>query len=131
MFKKDKNENRIAKKENAENLQEKTVFTPRFDIFTDESAIYLEGNIPGASDDSIDISVEKGVLSIHAKTTPIDTDNYHEQENEFDWGDYRRSFQISHEVDTDAVDAAYRNGVLNIKLPIRNAVQKKIPVSAG
>lgn len=131
MFKKNRNETQITKKSNTEDLQEKLIFNPRFDIYTDESSIYLEGNIPGASEDTIDISVEKGVLSIYAKTNPISWENYHDHDIEFEWGDYRRSFQIGHEIDTDHVEAAYKNGVINVRLPIQNAIQKKIPVSVS
>ncbi len=58
-------------------------------------------------------------------------EGFHDYENEFDFGDFRRSFQLGQDINTDSVEAAYKNGILHIILPIKNAVQKKIPVSAG
>ncbi len=131
MFLKKNEESKVAKKESTEQLQERVVFTPRFDVYSNPTHIYLEGNLPGTREEDIEISIEKGVLSIYAKGMSMATEGYHDYENEFDFGDFRRSFQLGQDINTDSVEAAYKNGVLYITLPIKNAVQKKIPVSAG
>ncbi len=58
MFLKKNEESKVAKKESTEQLQERVVFTPRFDVYSNPTHIYLEGNLQGTREEDIEISIE-------------------------------------------------------------------------
>lgn len=94
-------------------------FSPLVDIYeAEDGTTVLAVEIPGATADSLDIRVDKGVLSISAdaRCDSCRTD-YTRTYSGFVRGQYFRTFAISDEIDRDKIEASLADGVLALRLP--------------
>lgn len=94
-------------------------FSPLVDIYEAQDATtVLTAEIPGATADSLDIRVDKGVLSISAdaRCEPPGRD-YTRTYSGFARGQYFRAFAVSDEIDRDMIEASLGDGVLMLRLP--------------
>jgi len=122
----------ITASENGERTRECMCFVPRADIFETDENIYLVVDVPGADENSIDITIEKNVLTLNAYTEAQDLDGYGLNLNEYEIGDYQRSFRLSNAIDRDKIQASVKDGVLRLQLPkAGEAKTRKIEVNAG
>jgi HSP20 family molecular chaperone IbpA len=116
----------------AERTRARKAYVPRADIFETNEAVVVVADMPGVDQDSLDITVEKNVLSINGFVEPDHPDNYSLVYAEYEEGDYQRRFTLSNEVDQDNIQATVKNGVLRLYLPkIGPAQAKKISVKAA
>ncbi len=91
---------------------------PAADFFETEEEFVLEMNLPGFTEEDIDVNLEQGVLSItgeHSVEEEEEKGTYHLRERS--WNRFTRSFSIPHTIDVEKVDASFANGVLMVKLP--------------
>lgn len=93
-----------------------------------------EFDLPGVSEDSIDLTVEKNVLTIHAQRARVEGDN----ENlevlvaERPFGTFSRQLFLGETLDSDHIEANYVNGVLTVRIPIaETAKARKVQINAG
>ncbi|MGA1824675.1 MAG: Hsp20/alpha crystallin family protein [bacterium] len=115
-----------------ERTRNRKTFVPLVDIYERGDDTILLANIPGVDENSIDIDLDKNVLTITGKTEPEKLDNYRLAYAEYEKGDYQRSFTLSNEIDTNKIEAVMKNGVLRLVLPkAEEAKPKKIAVKAG
>ena len=107
-----------------------TDWTPSVDINEDEKAFTLLADIPGVNPDNIDISMEKGVLTIKGERKPEDItehENYRRVERQS--GNFYRRFSLPDSADGDKISAKSEHGVLTITIPKQEAtVSRKIEV---
>jgi len=116
----------------AERTRARKAYVPRADIFETNEAIVVVADMPGVDQNSLDITVEKNVLSLDGFVEPDHPDNYNLVYAEYEEGDYHRRFTLSNEVDQDNIQATVKNGVLRLVLPkIGPAQAKKISVKAA
>ena len=94
--------------------------------------VWVHLDLPGVTADSIDISVERNVLTVSAER------NYQSQEGDrvyFDErheGTYRRQVSLGDGLAADGIDADYTDGVLTLRIPVAaQAKPRKISVSSG
>jgi HSP20 family protein len=110
-------------------------WSPAVDILETEDSITLKADIPDVNLDDIDVRVENQTLTIRGQRKWEQDENvkgYHRIERSY--GEFVRSFQIPSTVDSERVEAAYKNGVLQISLPNTDAAkprQVKISVQGG
>ena len=91
----------------------------RTDIRDDGDKYVMESELPGFDKEDIKLDINGSQLTIAAEHTSKndekdDKGNYIRRERIF--GSYKRSFNIG-DVNTDAVSAEYKNGILTIELP--------------
>ncbi|HCT13218.1 Hsp20/alpha crystallin family protein [Corynebacterium nuruki] len=113
--------------------------TPRFmpmDLVKKGESYELTTDLPGVDPKSIDVDIDNGVLTISAErtTTPEhtegETDGVKWIANERFTGSYRRQVTVGDTVDTEAISADYRNGVLTVTLPFaEKAKSRKVTVN--
>ncbi|MBQ3033575.1 MAG: Hsp20/alpha crystallin family protein [Deferribacterales bacterium] len=92
-------------------------WSPSVDIMENNEEIVIIAEIPGVSEDSMDIQVAEGILTMKGeKKFPIEkqSDNYYRLERSF--GKFNRSFAIPAAVDQTNVKASLKDGVLKILL---------------
>jgi len=93
-------------------------WSPAVDILETEDSLTLKADLPEVKTDEIDVRVENGTLTLKG-TRKFEKDEtvkgYHRIERSY--GDFVRSFAVPSSVETDKVDAQYKNGVLTITLP--------------
>lgn len=104
-------------------------YLPSTDIHETADALAVMMEMPGVDKESIDIKLEKNILTI---TGNLDVSTYEGLEpvyTEYNIGNYVRSFTISSEIDRDAISATMADGVLLVKLPKhKEAATKRIEV---
>ena len=112
-----------------ERTRSRRCFVPRADIYETEKEIIVLADIPGANDKTVDITLEKNVLSITAFVEPAIPSGFEVAYAEYEEGDYQRSFRLSDEIDRDKIEATVNDGVLRLRLPkSQEAKVKKIAV---
>ena len=122
----------VITKEEMERTRERKCFIPKTDIYEMDEEIILVADIPGADQKSIDITLEKNILTIDAYADRNIPEGYKLAYSEYEPGDYQRSFQLSGEVDRDKIEATVTNGELRLRLPKSETTKlKKIPVKVG
>src|SRR3954453_18263891 len=101
-----------------------TFFTPRVDIFETEQELTLLADVPGVRPEDVDLRYEQGELLLHARVQPR-----HQQTNfllnEYEVGDFYRTFAIHESIDSGKIAAECKNGVLTIHLPKAEAVRPR------
>jgi HSP20 family protein len=106
-------------------------FTPRFDLWENDSEFVLVGDLPGVEPHDLEIQFENQELRIHGKVTPRREDAPFLLE-EYGVGDYYRSFTTGDDIDGTGVAAKLELGVLTVHLPKRPEVRpRRIEVTAG
>jgi len=94
--------------------------------------VWVHLDLPGVAADSIDISVERNVLTVSAERS------YQRQEGDriyFDErheGTFRRQVSLGEGLDADGIEADYTDGVLTLRIPVApQAKPRKISVGSG
>ena len=113
-------------------------WVPPVDIYqTGDHELVLKAELPDMSRDDIDITVENFVLTIKgekkfgAGMEGVKEEQFHHVERRY--GTFSRSFSLPQTVDASRVSAEYKNGVLTVRLPLREEAkprQVKIDVAA-
>lgn len=91
--------------------------TPLIDIHEGPEGLVLEADLPGVSEESVEIQLEDNVLSFQAQVNPPVPEGARPLHEEFRVATYHRSFILSDEVDRDRISAELKNGVLRLTLP--------------
>jgi HSP20 family molecular chaperone IbpA len=119
----------VALEEGTELTRDRRTFLPRTDIYETADGLTILMDIPGAKETDIDILLEKNVLTVHALVEPEFPEGYALALQEYEVGDYQRSFRLSNEINQDKIEASYSHGVLRLNLPKAEAAKaKKISV---
>ena len=115
-----------------ERTRSRRSFVPRADIYETEKEIIVLADVPGANEKTVDITLEKNVLSITAYVEPAIPSGFDIAYAEYEEGDYQRSFRLSDEIDQNKIEAVVSEGVLRLQLPkAQEARSKKIAVKTG
>ena len=102
--------------EKTELLRERSVHAPRTDIYETKDGIVLVMDVPGADNGSVDVTVEKNVLTVSAYPAYVKPEGYSLAYSEFGEWDFQRRFTLSDELDRDQIDAKVKDGVLSLHL---------------
>jgi HSP20 family protein len=115
-----------------ENLDAGPIFVPAADIFETKDAIVLLLEMPGASPETLNVTLEGRALDASARSTaPAIPPGYGLTYAEYRDGNYERAFTLSDEIDRDHIDAVFKDGVLRLTLPKASPpTAKKIAVKA-
>jgi len=124
----------LAKRDRAEVVrkpQEDAVFfRPASDVFETPDSVVLRFDMPGVSREHVDITVDKGTLTVTGHAAKEQTGQCVYRETRI--GDYQRQFTLTEDVDVDAVTAEMTAGVLTIRIPkAEKAKPKKIKIAVG
>jgi len=110
---------------------ERPALIPLVDVTEDDAGITLTADMPGATRESLSIRVDGDTLTLEA---PLELDAPKELEAvyaEVRAGQYRRSFTLSRELDSQHIEAALKDGVLTLRLPkLEKARPRRIEVRA-
>jgi HSP20 family molecular chaperone IbpA len=110
-------EQEMVQSNGTERMRARATFIPRSDIYETEDEVVVTLDMPGASDDSIDITLEKNILTINANSKHGVPEGYDLAFAEYQAGDYERSFRVTDQINRDGIVAHYNDGVLKLTLP--------------
>jgi HSP20 family protein len=116
--------------ENGERTEAGKVFSPYTDIHETERAVVISMEVPGVDKESIDIRLDKGVLTVKGTVDSTKYETLRPIYTEYNVGNFVRTFTVSTKIDAARIVAAVVDGVLTIELPkAAEAVAKKIVVN--
>jgi HSP20 family protein len=108
-------------------------WVPAVDVFDESDAVVLKAELAGMKPDDIQIEVEDNVLTIkgeRAFTEKVDDERYYRVERRF--GSFQRSLALPQGVKADEIQAAYEDGILEVRVPKAAAEQpRRIEVKAS
>ena len=111
---------------------QKRVYTPRTDVLEKTDSFAIVAEVPGVDASSLDIDVEKNVLSIRGKSSDHVPEGYSRVVAEYVGGDYERQFTLSNRIDTEGITASIDKGVVTVLLPkTKAASSRRIEVKAA
>ena len=112
-----------------------TTWAPAVDIYETENELVIKADLPEVAEKDVDVRVENNMLTIRGERKfeqNVKEDNYLRVERAY--GSFSRSFSLPNTVNTEAIEANYKDGVLKVVLPKRaesKPKQVKINVSNG
>jgi HSP20 family protein len=131
------------------------VFRPDVDILEQSDAFVIHADMPGANEDTVDIRLDNGVLTLEGRLVSEQVDVTPSEDGgdasetadaaaeprpasavvrhtEYRVGSYRREFRLSKDIDASAVSARMKDGVLELRLPKTAEMQpRRIAVEAA
>ncbi len=107
-------------------------YNPDVDIIEKKDNITVVADMAGVDEKSVDITLEKNILTIHGRIEPEIPEKMKLVYSEYGVGDYQRVFTLSGEIDRERIEAKVKNGVLTLVMPKSEAPKaKKITVKPG
>lgn len=93
-------------------------FSPEVSVKEKKKEIEVRAEIPGVTEDDVDVHLEDNVLTLSGEkreeTTKEEGGRHY---SECRYGSFHRSIPLSAEVDAEKVEATFKNGVLTVRLP--------------
>ena len=106
---------------------EANTWMPPVDIFqTGDHELVLKAELPDMSREDIDVTVENFVLTIKGEkkaSNEVKDEQYHHVERRY--GSFSLSFSLPTTVDPNRVSAEYKNGILTVRLPLREEAKPR------
>jgi HSP20 family protein len=108
------------------------IFIPPSDVVEKGDTVIMVLDLPGAYPASLDVTLEKRILTISAKVTSPAPQGYAPIHIEFQDGTYERRFIFSDQMDGEHINATLKDGVLRLTVPkAPDTAAKKIAVNAA
>ena len=101
------------------------------DAWREGDSFVVEFDLPGVSAESIDLDVERNVVTVRAERT-LGNEQRELIAAERPRGVFSRQLVLGDNLDTEHIDASYDGGVLKLRIPVaEQAKPRKITISAG
>jgi HSP20 family protein len=103
-----------------------TTWAPAVDIYETEHELVVKADLPDIKPEGLDIRVENNILTIRGERkfeNKVNENNYLRVERSY--GSFSRSFSLASTVDTAAIQADYKHGVLTLSIPKREEAKPK------
>jgi HSP20 family protein len=102
------------------------------DTIRRDGELVLRFDVPGVDSDKIDVTVDRGVLTVSASREETKTEGENPVVRERLFGSFTRRVRLSENLDAEAIEASNHDGVLEIRIPVREeAKPRKIAVSTA
>ena len=101
-------------------------WSPAVDVYETPDELVLKADLPGVESKDIDVRVENQTVTIAGERKfdkEEDNRGYHRIERGY--GNFMRSFAVPNTFDTEHIAANFRDGVLTVKLPKKEAAKPR------
>lgn len=99
-------------------------YTPLVDIFENDTEITVTADLPGVSQEKLDIDVRDNVLTLTGQVEEPDA-RFNPIYTEYGVGGYLRRFTLSNKIDQSKIKANLKDGVLTLSLPKSERLQPR------
>jgi HSP20 family protein len=110
-----------------DDLMTRGAWVPPVDIYdSGNHELVIKAELPDVNREDITLRVENNTLTISGQKkmdSELKDEQYHRVERAY--GNFSRSFTLPQTVDTNAIGAEYKNGVLIVRLPLREEAKPK------
>jgi HSP20 family protein len=124
---------KLAKKEQTDVVrrqEQAQYYQPAVDIRETSGDVILQFDMPGVEKENVDLTVDKGILTVTGKADEEESGTAVYRETRV--GDYRRQFNLTEDVDADAITAEMEAGVLTVKIhKPEKAKPTRIQITSG
>jgi HSP20 family protein len=127
--------NRVFTGAGGDGLETSGAWVPPVDIYQNgDHELVLKAELPDMTREDIDITIDKSTLVVKGEkklASEVKEDRFHRIERSY--GAFSRSFSLPSSVDSSRIAAEYKNGVLTVRLPLREEAkprQIKVDVAA-
>lgn len=101
------------------------------DAWREGDAFFVEFDLPGIDQDSLDLDIERNVVTVRAQRPAVDP-NREMLATERPRGVFSRQLVLGENLDTDRIEASYQGGVLRLHIPVaEKAKPRKITIGRG
>ena len=101
------------------------------DAWREDDSFVMEFDLPGVRAESIDLDVERNVVTVKAERPVIDQD-LEMLAAERTRGMFSRQLVLGDNLDTERIEASYDAGVLTLRIPVaERAKPRKIEINSG
>lgn len=114
--------------EGMENNNEDRTLTPKANIIEAKDKYTVELAMPGVDKQDISMNVEGNELIIKA-TRKEEQKAYYMKE--FEVANYERRFELPESINDEKIEASFKNGVLNIELPLKEEIHRKKEIAVA
>ena len=112
--------------------QETLALLPRVDVLEDDAGITLLADLPGVPKDQLKLSVNGDALVVEGVMGRFTPEALEPVYAEVRLARYRRSFELSRELDASRIEANLKDGVLTLRIPKKARAQpRRIAVQVG
>ncbi len=98
----------------------------RLDAYREGDSFFLDIDLPGVDPASIDVTVDRKVLSVRAERKRVEREGVTYLVAERPMGPVSRQVFLSDSLDTDRLDARYDNGVLTLSIPFTEEAKPRM-----
>jgi HSP20 family protein len=124
--------NAFARGGNGETGWAMSTWAPPVDLYETEDALVLKAELPGVSKDDVSVEIHNNTLILRGQRkheAEVKEEHFHRVERAY--GTFQRAFVLPAVVDQDQVQATYKDGVLELRLPKSEAAKpKRIAISS-
>jgi HSP20 family protein len=110
-----------------------STWMPAVDIYEDETSFLIKLELPEVSREDVKVNLHENTLSISGERrieNEDKRDGYHRVERSY--GQFYRSFTLPPNVNTEAINAQFKDGMLRLSIPKKEeAKPKQIEVNIG
>jgi HSP20 family protein len=102
------------------------ITAPAVDVYEEKDDIVVKAELPGMEKSDIEVNLSDSQLTLRGekkKEEKIEEENYFRSERSY--GAFVRSVQLPAEVQADKVKAAFKNGILEVRLPKTEEAKRK------
>jgi HSP20 family molecular chaperone IbpA len=114
--------------ENQATPVERTRVRPRTDVFETPEALIVVADMPGATRDTLEITLTEDVLRLRARSVVTPPADWRPAGAEFELPDYERSFRVAADIDRDGLTATIQNGRVEVVLKKRQPRSQRIEI---
>ncbi len=107
-------------------------WTPPVEIYDTGDALMVRLELPGVAKEDVQVELHEQTLTVRGERKPapqVKEEQYYRQERVY--GPFQRAFMLPTQVDTGKVQAIYRDGLLELRLPKHEAAKPKQITIAG
>ncbi|MCZ0927177.1 Hsp20/alpha crystallin family protein [Halomonas janggokensis] len=130
--------NKVVRSSDRSPLQQRTeqreqeTLLPAVDIIEESSALTLVADMPGVTHDTLKVELDNNVLSLEGEINLNMPEGLSALHAEVRGQRFARRFNLSHEIDGEAISARIINGVLTVTLPKKDSHRtRRIEVQAA
>lgn len=115
-----------------DNARGTATLMPRVDVSEDATGITLVADLPGVPRDALQVRVDNDSLTIEGEIRQEMPEGLEPVYAEVQVARYKRVFTLSRELDSGAINAVLKDGVLNLRIPKQEHAQpRRIEVRVG
>jgi len=109
----------------------KGVTIPTTDVYTKDNQLVVEAHLPNFKQDDVDISIDKGYLTIQAERHEKEEDKDKKYVVRESSSSFYRRIQLPERADADNIKAHLDDGILNVMVPLKDLpTPKKVAIES-